>query len=82
LVLLLDLENLNIKNIELTQLKIKGNIVNLVRVAKTFDVPVGKMKHLEVAGTKILIANVQGKFYAVGDRYPQVEIQGIRGYFE
>jgi nitrite reductase/ring-hydroxylating ferredoxin subunit len=42
--------------------------VTFVKVAKTIDIPVGKMKHLEVEGMEILIANVEGKFYAVSDR--------------
>lgn len=42
--------------------------MTFVKVAKTFDVPVGKMKHVEVEGIEIMIATVEGKFYAVGDR--------------
>jgi nitrite reductase/ring-hydroxylating ferredoxin subunit len=40
--------------------------VTLVKVAKTIDIPSGKMKHVEIEGLEILIANVEGKFYAVG----------------
>ncbi|MGA2681718.1 MAG: Rieske 2Fe-2S domain-containing protein [Candidatus Bathyarchaeia archaeon] len=43
-----------------------------VKVAKTTDITVGKMMHVEVDGTEILIANVEGKFYAVGDRCPHM----------
>jgi len=43
-----------------------------VKVAKTGDVPAGKMIHVEVEGKEILIANVEGKFYAVGDRCPHM----------
>ena len=39
-----------------------------VKVAKTVDVPVGKMRHVEVDGREIMIANVEGGFYALGDR--------------
>jgi nitrite reductase/ring-hydroxylating ferredoxin subunit len=46
--------------------------MTLVKVAKTFDALVGKMKHVEVEGLEILIANVEGKFYAVGDRCPHL----------
>jgi nitrite reductase/ring-hydroxylating ferredoxin subunit len=49
------------------QLKINVDIVTLVRVAKTFDAPEGKMKHVEIDGIEILIADVEGKLYAVGD---------------
>ena len=43
-----------------------------VKVAKTTDIPIGAMKHVEVEGTEILIANVKGKFYAVCDRCPHL----------
>jgi nitrite reductase/ring-hydroxylating ferredoxin subunit len=42
--------------------------MTFVKVAKTVDVPTGKMKHLEANGKEIMIANVEGKFYAIGDR--------------
>ena len=53
--------------------------MTLVRVGKTFDVPVGKMKHVEVEGLEILIANVEGKFYAVGDRCPHLNAKLSEG---
>jgi nitrite reductase/ring-hydroxylating ferredoxin subunit len=40
----------------------------VVKVAKKVDIPIGKMVHLEVEGKEILIANVDGKFYAIDDR--------------
>ena len=48
------------------------NNVTFVKVAKTIDIPAGKMKHVEVDGIEILIANVEGKFYAVGDKCPHL----------
>lgn len=42
--------------------------MTLMKVAKTIDIPQGKMKHVEIDGMEILIANVEDKFYAVGDR--------------
>ncbi len=39
-----------------------------VKVAKTVDVPPSKMRHVEVEGKEIMIANVEGKFYGVSDR--------------
>ncbi|NAL78044.1 non-heme iron oxygenase ferredoxin subunit [Nitrososphaera sp. AFS] len=39
-----------------------------VEVAKVNEIPDGKMKHIEVDGSEVLIANVGGKFYAVSDR--------------
>jgi nitrite reductase/ring-hydroxylating ferredoxin subunit len=38
------------------------------KVAKTSEVSLGKMIHVEVQGKEILIANVEGKFYAIEDR--------------
>ncbi len=43
-----------------------------VKVAETKDVPVGKMIHVEVDANEIPIANVGGKFYALGDRCPHL----------
>lgn len=41
---------------------------SFVEVAKVDEIPVGKMKHVEVEGKEALIANVAGKFYAMSDR--------------
>jgi nitrite reductase/ring-hydroxylating ferredoxin subunit len=40
----------------------------LVEVGKVDEIPVGKMKHVEVGEKEILIANIGGKFYAMDDR--------------
>jgi nitrite reductase/ring-hydroxylating ferredoxin subunit len=53
--------------------------VTFVKVAKTIDIPLGKMKHVEVDGKEILIANVEGKFYAVGDRCPHMSAMLSKG---
>jgi nitrite reductase/ring-hydroxylating ferredoxin subunit len=37
-------------------------------VAKVSEISDGKMKHVEVDGKEVLIANVGGKFYAISDR--------------
>jgi nitrite reductase/ring-hydroxylating ferredoxin subunit len=50
-----------------------------MKVAKTNDIPAGKMKHVEVDGIEILIANVEGKFYAVGDRCPHLNAKLSEG---
>lgn len=42
--------------------------MTFIEIARTSDVPEGKMKHFEVAGKEILLANVDGRFYAVTDR--------------
>ena len=39
-----------------------------VDIASVQDVPNGEMKHVEVNGIEILIANVGGNYYAVSDR--------------
>jgi hypothetical protein len=39
--------------------------VTLVKVAKTTDIPVGKMMYVEVEEKETFIANVAGMFYAV-----------------
>jgi nitrite reductase/ring-hydroxylating ferredoxin subunit len=38
-----------------------------VEIAKVNDISNGKMKHVEVDGKEVLIANVGGKFYAIND---------------
>ena len=39
-----------------------------VRVAGTSEIPVGKMKAVEVEGNDILIANVNGNYYAINNK--------------
>jgi nitrite reductase/ring-hydroxylating ferredoxin subunit len=39
-----------------------------VEIAKVNEISDGKMKHIEVDGKEVLIANVGGKFYAINDR--------------
>jgi nitrite reductase/ring-hydroxylating ferredoxin subunit len=39
-----------------------------VDVAKVDEIPAGKTKHVEIDGKEIMIANVNGKFYALDDR--------------
>ena len=41
---------------------------DFVEVAKTGEIEHGKMKRVEVQGVDILIANVDGRFYALDDR--------------
>lgn len=38
------------------------------KVCDLSEIPVGKMKHFEINGKEIMIANVDGKFYAISDR--------------
>ena len=53
--------------------------MTFLKVAKTRDIPVGKMKHVEVDGLEILIANVEGKFYVLGDRCPHLHAMVSEG---
>lgn len=39
-----------------------------IEVAKVSEISDGKMKHTEVDGKEVLIANVGGKLYAISDR--------------
>lgn len=39
-----------------------------VEVAKVDEIPSGNMKHVEFYGKEIMIANLDGKFYALNDR--------------
>ena len=40
----------------------------LVEVARTQEIPTGKMKHVEIDGKEIAIVNINGKYYAFNDR--------------
>jgi nitrite reductase/ring-hydroxylating ferredoxin subunit len=42
--------------------------MKIIEVAKTDEIPVGKTKHVEVNGKEIMIANVDGKYFALSDR--------------
>lgn len=42
-------------------------MADFVRVGSTSDVPEGKMKNVIVGGLQVLVANVKGKYYAIGD---------------
>lgn len=39
-----------------------------VKVAETTEVPLGSMKRVTVDGEEILVANVEGKYYAIGSK--------------
>ncbi len=41
--------------------------LSFTKVAKTSDIPVGKMKAVKIGDKDILVANVGGVFYAVAD---------------
>jgi nitrite reductase/ring-hydroxylating ferredoxin subunit len=59
---------LDILTFKLIYCEIKMIEQKLVEVASTQEIPVGKMKHVEVDGKEIAIANINGKYYAFDDR--------------
>ena len=38
------------------------------KVAETSEIPAGKMKFVEVAGVSVLLANIAGEYYAIGNK--------------
>lgn len=42
--------------------------MSFIKAAESSEVPVGKMKMVKVKGKEILIANVGGKYYAIGNK--------------
>ncbi len=45
----------------------RGGILAFIKVATTSEIPLGKMKMVKLEGKEILIANVEGKYYALGN---------------
>lgn len=39
-----------------------------LEVGKVDEIPVGKMKYVEIQGKEIVISNIGGKYYAMDDR--------------
>lgn len=46
--------------------------MKLYEVADTADIPAGTMKKVSIEGLKILLANVDGSFFAMPDRCPHM----------
>jgi 3-phenylpropionate/trans-cinnamate dioxygenase ferredoxin subunit len=42
--------------------------LGFVKVGETSEIPAGKMKKVTINGEEILVANVNGKYYAIGNR--------------
>lgn len=42
--------------------------MSFVKAAETSEIPVGKMKAVKLGEKEILIANLDGKYYAIGNR--------------
>jgi 3-phenylpropionate/trans-cinnamate dioxygenase ferredoxin subunit len=53
--------------------------MTLVKAANTSEIPVGKMKAVEVQGKEILLANVAGMYYAIGNRCTHMRGELSRG---
>jgi hypothetical protein len=56
--------------------KEKDRFVDMARVD---EIPAGKMKHVEVNGKEIVIANMNGKFYPLDDRCAHMNAPLSRG---
>ncbi len=39
-----------------------------IKVAETSEIPAGKMRSVKVVDKEILIVNIEGKYYAIGNR--------------
>ena len=74
----------NISKHEFTSalIELNGRIGTFAKVAKTTDIPSCTMKHVEVDGVELMIANVEGKFYAVGDRCPHLHASMSEGILD
>jgi len=47
-------------------------VPEFVKVASTTEVPEGKMKMVQIAGHQLCLANIGGKFYAIGNQCTHV----------
>ena len=55
---------------------------NLVNAGKTSDIPEGEMKLVEIGEERILLSNIEGNFYAIGDTCSHAEASLSDGYIE
>lgn len=53
-----------------------------VIVARKSELPVGKMKRVKVEGKEVLIANVNGTYYAVGNKCTHANVDLSQGSLE
>jgi 3-phenylpropionate/trans-cinnamate dioxygenase ferredoxin subunit len=53
-----------------------------VRVARKSELPIGKMKVVTVDGKEVLIANVNGTYYAIGNKCTHANVDLSRGSLE
>ncbi len=57
-------------------------MADFVKVAETRDIPAGEMKLVEVHGESIVIANLDGEFYAFNNSCPHAAGPLADGYLE
>lgn len=50
-----------------------------IKAARTEEIPPGKMTRVDLAGRRILLANVDGRFYAAADRCTHEDASLSRG---
>ncbi len=55
---------------------------NLINAGKTSDIPEGEMKLVEIGEERILLSNIEGNFYAIGDTCSHAEASLSDGYIE
>jgi 3-phenylpropionate/trans-cinnamate dioxygenase ferredoxin component len=55
---------------------------DFVKVANKNEIPVGKTKKVQLNGKEILVANVNGSYYAIGARCPHKNGDLSQGSFE
>ena len=57
-----------VKDDEINSSKGQQQGQQFVEVGKVDEIPVGKMKYVELQGKEIVVSNIGGKFYAMDDR--------------
>jgi len=57
-------------------------VAEFVRVARLSDIPPGTMKGVKAKGKEILVANIDGTAYAIGDRCTHLRGHLSRGCLE
>jgi nitrite reductase/ring-hydroxylating ferredoxin subunit len=56
--------------------------MDFVKVALKKEIPAGKMKEVDVAGVSVLLANVAGEYYAIGNKCTHRGCKLSSGVFE
>jgi len=52
------------------------------KIARTEEIPAGSMKSVELSGERVVVANVEGDYYAFGDECPHAGGLLSEGYIE